>query len=158
MRPLPRAFRSAVSILASLTTTLSARSSASVSLLSHFSPPRQPVRRNRTADLLGRLQIDDELEFCRLLHGQIGRLGPFQNLVDVSGSAPRQVSNAHAVGHEAPVFHIFYRVIYRREPVLYREVCNLFSLRKDDEALQYKDCVSTPVARGSECGLDIFCS
>jgi hypothetical protein len=46
-------------------------------LLNHPVRPRQHIRRNRHADLLGGFQIDDELELCRLLHGQIGGLGAF---------------------------------------------------------------------------------
>jgi hypothetical protein len=32
----------------------------------HFIRPHQHVRRNRDADLLGRLQVDDQLKLCRL--------------------------------------------------------------------------------------------
>jgi hypothetical protein len=46
-------------------------------LLDHLIRPRQHVGRNRQADLLGRFQIDDELELCRLLHRQVGGLGSF---------------------------------------------------------------------------------
>src|SRR2546428_8514161 len=56
--------------------------------LNHFISPRQHIRRYRQADLLGRFQIDDELELCRLLDWEIGGLGAFQNPVDVSCSAP----------------------------------------------------------------------
>jgi hypothetical protein len=35
--------------------------------------------------LLGSLEIDDQFEFGGLLHGQIGGVGAFQNLVHVSG-------------------------------------------------------------------------
>ena len=49
---------------------------------------RQHLRRNRQADLLGGFQIDDQLELRRLLDGQIGGLGAFQNLVDEVSGAP----------------------------------------------------------------------
>jgi len=39
--------------------------------------PHQHVGRNRQADLLSRLQVDDQLEFLRLFDGNIGWLGPF---------------------------------------------------------------------------------
>ena len=42
------------------------------------------------AERLGGLEIDHQLEFHRLLHGQVARLGAFQNLVHVySDAAPR---------------------------------------------------------------------
>jgi len=43
----------------------------------HLVRPRQHIGRNRQADLLGRLQIDDELELLGLFHGQVGGLGAF---------------------------------------------------------------------------------
>ena len=49
--------------------------------------PRQHIRRNRQADLLRRLQIDDELELHRLLHGEISGLAAFQYLVHIGGGA-----------------------------------------------------------------------
>ena len=50
--------------------------------------PRQHIRWNRHADLLGGLEIDDELEFLRLLDGNVGGLGAFQDLVDKVSGAP----------------------------------------------------------------------
>src|SRR5262245_42436942 len=59
-------------------------------------------RRQREAEDLGSLEVDDELEFCRLLHGQIRRFGTLQDSVDIIGSAPVQGGNARPIGHEAP--------------------------------------------------------
>jgi hypothetical protein len=44
-------------------------------LFDHFVRPRQHVGRNRQADLLSGLEIDDELELNWLLDRQIGGLG-----------------------------------------------------------------------------------
>ena len=46
---------------------------------------------NREAERLGGLEIDHQLEFGRLLDGQVGRFGAFEDLVDVDGGAPIQV-------------------------------------------------------------------
>src|SRR5687767_11500842 len=51
--------------------------------------PRQHVWRNRHTDLLRGFEIDHELELRRLLDGQVGWLGSFQNSLDVPGDAPR---------------------------------------------------------------------
>ena len=48
--------------------------------------PHQHIRRNRQADLLRGIQIGHEFKLHRLLDGQIGGLGVFENLVDVSRS------------------------------------------------------------------------
>src|SRR5207249_2165608 len=80
----------------------------------------------------------------------------FQDLVHIRRGASVQVGKTHAVAHEPPVFHKFCRVEYRREPVLYREVCNLFSVSNEDGAIHYEDCVSTPLGCGSEFSLNIL--
>src|SRR5882724_1564359 len=46
-------------------------------LLNDFIRSRQHIRRNGYTDLLGRFQIDDELELLRLLDGQVTRLRTF---------------------------------------------------------------------------------
>ena len=46
-------------------------------LLNHLIRPRQHIRRNRQADLLGGLEIDEELKLRRLLDGNVGGLGAF---------------------------------------------------------------------------------
>ena len=49
----------------------------------------QYIRRNRHADLLVGLEIDDELELLRLLDWNVGGLGAFENLIYVvSGATP----------------------------------------------------------------------
>ena len=117
---------------------------------------RQHIRRNREADLLGRFQIDDELELRRLLHRQISGLGAFQNLVHISGGAPVHVGKARAVKHEATSVHKLCPFVYRREPILCRELGNLCSVRIDHGASKHEDCLSTFLACGSECNLDIL--
>src|SRR5438128_7931587 len=41
--------------------------------------------RNREAESLSGLEVDHELELGGLLHGQVPRLGPLQNLVHIGG-------------------------------------------------------------------------
>jgi len=53
----------------------------------HLVRPVQHGLRNREADLLRGLEIDDKLELHRLLHGQVSRLRAFEDLVHVDGGA-----------------------------------------------------------------------
>src|SRR5215831_18301179 len=112
--------------------------------------------RNRQADLLRRLQIDDELKLCRLLDRQVGRLGAFQYFIYISSGPAVQIEQAHDVTQKSTVFHNFTPVIYRRQPVFYHEVCNLCSLKNEDGAPQHEDCFSAPLGCGSECSLKIL--
>jgi hypothetical protein len=57
---------------------------------------------NGEAQRLGGLQINDQLEYSRLLDRQVGRLGPLGDLVDVGSRPPLDVRLARAIGHQAP--------------------------------------------------------
>jgi hypothetical protein len=50
---------------------------------------QQKIARNRQAKCSGRLQIDDQFEFSRLLHRQICRFGPFKNFIHIHCRLPR---------------------------------------------------------------------
>src|SRR5262249_10506452 len=45
--------------------------------------------------------VDDQLVPRRLLHGQVARPGPFENLIHVNGGLSDLVGKVHCVGHEA---------------------------------------------------------
>ena len=55
----------------------------------HFDPER-----------LGGFEIDDELEFGRLLHRDVAGLGPAQNLIDQLGGTPKQAWIAWPIGQQ----------------------------------------------------------
>src|SRR5262249_21199532 len=126
------------------------------SLFDQPSRPCEQVRRNCHTDLLCCLEVDNKLELRWLLDRQIGGLCSFQDFVHIRSGAAERVVIARAVGHKTPVFHRFWPGVYRREPALYSEVCNLFSVRIEDGAVQREACVSTTLARRSECGLNIL--
>src|SRR5262249_6614803 len=95
----------------SLHSTLLTRPSFS---LDHLVRSCQYVGRNRQADLLGSFQIDDELEFHRLLNGKIGRLGSLQDSIHVVCDAPVAVCEVRPVGHEPTGFYPFSAAVHRR--------------------------------------------
>ena len=55
--------------------------------LNYLIRPQQQRRRNRQAECLGGLEVDDEFEFRRLLDGQITRFGALQDFVDIGRNA-----------------------------------------------------------------------
>src|SRR5262245_20286717 len=124
--------------------------------LDHFIRPHQHIRRNRQADLLRRFEIDDEFKLCRLLHGKVGGLGTLQDLVHICSGTPVQVDNVRAVAHKTPSLYIIWKGAYRWEPVLCRELRNLFSLKIHYGARQHEDSLRTPLACGSKCRLNIL--
>src|SRR5262245_49726539 len=104
-------------------------------LLDHVVGPKEHRLRDRQAEGLGGLEVDDELELGGLLDGQVGGLGASQDLVDENGGAPVQVGNVDAVRHQPPGFYKIALVVHDGEPLLYRKLYNLCSLRTEDGAV-----------------------
>ena len=73
-------------------------------LTNDFIRSGQHVGRNCQTDLLGCLEIDDELEFLWLLYGQVNRLGAFQDLVHVRRGTLKRVGQV-SIRHKAAVIH-----------------------------------------------------
>ena len=65
----------------------------------------QDIGRNGQSDLFGGLEIDDELELRRLFHWEIRRLCAFQDLIDVSGGATKQIEIAGTIVHQSASVH-----------------------------------------------------
>src|SRR5262249_19157550 len=56
------------------------------------------------AERFGSLQVDDQLERCRLLDREIGRLGALQDLVDVVGRDSEHVEDIWPIRHQRTGF------------------------------------------------------
>jgi hypothetical protein len=67
----------------------------------HLIRPLEERRRDRQAEGLGGLEVDDEFESCRLLHRQVGRLSAPENLVNIDGAATPELGNVDAIRDEA---------------------------------------------------------
>src|SRR5882724_13691791 len=63
----------------------------------------EEVRGDGEAEGLGGLEIDDQLEVHRLLDGQVGGLGTFQDSVHVVGATLERIRQLRPIGHEAPL-------------------------------------------------------
>ena len=87
--------------------------------------PRQQIRRDRQANLLGGFQIDQQLEFHRLLDRQVGRLGTLQDLIHVGRRATPHIFKVRAVRREATVVNKALTKIDCRELILRRKINDL---------------------------------
>ena len=54
--------------------------------------------RDRKAERLRSLKVDDQLELRGLLDGNVSRFGALQNLVHIEGAAPVELVNVRAIG------------------------------------------------------------
>src|SRR5262245_17460544 len=57
--------------------------------------------RNRETECFSGLEVDDKVEFGRLLDWNVGGLGALQNLVHMGGGAPVQIRTPRTIGHQA---------------------------------------------------------
>src|SRR6185369_14896061 len=64
--------------------------------------PLQERWRNRQAEGLRGLEINDQFELRRLLHRQVTRLGTPKNLNDVGCRAAIRIGHRNAIRHQAP--------------------------------------------------------
>src|SRR5262244_2557167 len=87
-------------------------------LLDHLIGPCQQRLRDRQAQRLGRLQIDDQRELGRLLDWYISRFGTLQNLVDEDRGTSPVVKKIRGIGHEASSLDKEAIFIHGGEPVL----------------------------------------
>src|SRR5262249_29284970 len=78
--------------------------------------------RNGEAERLRRFQVDDQLEFSRLLHGEIARLRPVEDLAHKARCPEIKVRVAHAVGYQSSVLDKLPSEINRGQLVLCRQV------------------------------------
>src|SRR5262249_17782123 len=87
--------------------------SAPVHLLNDLVRPRQHRGRDREAEGLRRLEVDDELELGGLLDGEVGRLGALEESVDVAGRAAMQVGKVRPIGHQPAAVDSFLDLVHR---------------------------------------------
>ena len=65
---------------------------------------REQRRRHGEAERLGRLEIDDQLELNRALHGKIARLFAFQDAIRIGRRAPKIIGPILSVGQQPTKF------------------------------------------------------
>src|SRR5438034_399862 len=97
----------------------------------------QQRRRDRQAERLGGLEVDDELELLGLLDGHVAGLGPFEDLVLVACGTPKQVRNVGSISQKAASIHSFPPWVHCWQPVLRCEVCEASSLTEEHDACQH---------------------
>src|SRR5439155_19781986 len=93
--------------------------------LNHFVRAEQQRLWDREAKRLRGLETDNQLELRRLRDGQIARLCPAQNPVDVARNDATRGWNIRPVGYQHPRFYKRSLLCQRRQRVLHCQAANL---------------------------------
>jgi hypothetical protein len=108
--------------------------------------------RDRDAERLGGLHVDDQLELGRLFYRQVARPGAFEYLVHEMGGATKQRSSFHAVADQAASLgeNVASR---RKQPVRRGKLGDSLAarrpVRRGRGPLQLRECVEQPVEKDS---------
>src|SRR3989442_437360 len=73
---------------------------SSIGLLNDLIRPHQERLRNRQAEGLGGLEVDDQIELRGLFDRKIGGLGTFEDFVQIDRGGPHIAREIWAIGHE----------------------------------------------------------
>src|SRR5262249_44284338 len=108
----------------------------------HFICLKQERRREGEAQVLRGLEVDHQLILQRPLHREVARLGPFEDLVHISGGVPPHASIIWSIGEQAAIDHGISPFPYRREAALRCQLVDASSVdirdgtREDDESVR----------------------
>src|SRR5437870_3182989 len=107
-------------------------------------------RGNGAAKGLGSLQVDDQLKFRGLLHGQVGGFGTFEDLVHIGGGTPLEVRCARRIGHEATGLHKWPYLVHGRQVACGREFGEPSTVLKEYGVPQDKERTRVRIGHGCE--------
>src|SRR5262245_14184255 len=100
-------------------------------------------RRDRETEGLGGLEIDDQLKLGRLLNGEVGGLGTFEDPVHIGRGAPGLLGEVRAIRHETTSIHEFPTKEHRRDPGCCRKVRKPLPVRVEQGTRKYDDGAGT---------------
>src|SRR5262245_34633157 len=124
-------------------------------LLNHLICQEEQRWGNRDPKPLSGFEVQDQLELCGLLHGQVRGLGSLQDAIHIVGSTPGHGAITRCIGLETTRFDKHSLHVHRRPPTLCREVYQPCWVLCEARACQDSDAIRTPHARRCERAREI---
>ena len=121
-------------------------------LLDDLVRPQQQRLRDVEPERLRGLQIDDEVELCRLLHGQVCRLGALQDSVNVDCSTSFHLGSIYSIGHEATWLDEILELIDCGDPVRGRKIDDRLSMHEHKSRRRHQYTLVVILPHAAESG------
>src|SRR5262249_16468125 len=103
----------------------------------------------------GRPSIDHELEFDRLLDGQIGRFLALQNPTGIEPDPPIHFDRARTIAHESSGLSIQAGVRARRDSMTRGQDHEMNAAREEERITGDEDSIDSRLNEGDERGVDL---
>src|SRR5262249_19481076 len=102
-------------------------------------------QRNGDAERKGGLQVDEHLDFCRLLHRQIGRLATFKNSPGIDSDEAMCFRNVGTVAHQTSGRSELAPLVDRGNRMLNRQGGELLGMAGEERVAPNYQPTSTPL-------------
>src|SRR6516164_1640508 len=111
--------------------------------------------RDRQAERLSSLEIDHQLEFCRLLDRQIGRLGAVENFSDVNADLAMDRRKAGAIADQTASLGVYAPRINRRNRLTHGQCYQLLAMAFEKGISLDDQPIGAQLGEGGEGGVGL---
>jgi hypothetical protein len=117
--------------------------------------PRQRRPRDREAEGLGDLHVDDQLELGGLLDGQVTRMSALDDLVDVGRSASKAVTKRGTIEHETSCIYVLLQPVHRWYSARCCRARDPCSVQKKHRVWQNEKAACMVTRQRRECAVEL---
>ena len=126
-------------------------------LLDHLVCAAEERDRERKAERLRGLEIDDQLNFCDLLHRQVGRPFTLENATGIDTGLPPSIKNVRSIAHKTADRHELAPGVNRWYGMAGRQRDDLIGMGKKKTVAAHLERVSSLLNKVRKGRLDLAC-
>ena len=124
-------------------------------LFDHLVGDGEHARRNGEAERLSGRAVDDELEFGRLQHRQVGGLSALKDAAGIDADLTKHVREVGSIAHQPAGCHMVTDRINRRNPVVRRQGGKLHSAADEESVASDEEGIGALARKGGKGRVDL---